>query len=138
MGTIVTLHRVAEIGQNTIGILRIQDMYHPPLWTCEDLWQDNRPNVSCIPDGSYTCVPHAWGTKEPFKFKRVWLVKNVPGRSGILIHAGNTHLDTLGCILVGRGISSTGVTDSQRAIDYLRDVIGQKSFTLIVNSDIIN
>lgn len=36
------------------------------------------------------------------RFQRIMpRVLDVPGRSGILIHKGNTHLNTEGCILVG-------------------------------------
>lgn len=108
------------------------------LWTCEDLWQDNRANISCIPDGQYRCDPHGWEPKNLYRFKRVWQVIGVRSRSVILFHAGNDNTDTQGCILVGRGISNAGITDSQLAIDYLRRTIGEKSFTLVVKSDIIN
>ncbi|AMV17423.1 DUF5675 family protein [Planctomyces sp. SH-PL14] len=65
--------------------------------TCEDPWNDNRRGKSCIPTGRYLCVPHS-GTK----YKGVWEVNGVPGRSAILIHAGYTIDDTQGCILVGQ------------------------------------
>ena len=62
----------------------------------------------------------------------------VPKRTAILFHAGHTHKDTHGCILVGMGIWNAGIADSKDAIDYLRKLIGEKSFTLTVKSDIIN
>lgn len=43
------------------------------------------------------------------------LLLNVPGRSGIRIHAGNTDADTTGCILVGNDQNEVGVTDSRLA-----------------------
>lgn len=134
----VTLQRVAEHKNNTIGVLRIDGMHHPTIFTCEDLWQDNRPNISCIPDGEYRCDPHGWETHSQHRFKKVWQVVGVKGRSAILIHTGNDNTDTSGCILVGFGIWNAGITDSQKAIDYLRKVIGEKSFTLVVKSDIIS
>jgi len=39
----------------------------------------------------------------------------VPGFDGILIHPGNTALDTLGCILVGRNTKVGKLTDSKAA-----------------------
>lgn len=42
------------------------------------------------------------------KFKRsLPIVCNVPGRSGIRIHSGNTYVDSSGCILVGWNVSRT-------------------------------
>lgn len=134
----ITLHRFAEHGKNTLGVLRIDHMTHPTIFTCEDLWQDNRPNISCIPPGAYRCDPHGWEAKSMHHFKRVWQIVGVPRRSAILIHAGNNHTDTAGCLLVGFGIWNAGITDSAKAIEYLRKVIGEKSFTLTVKSDIIS
>jgi len=107
-----------------------------PIYTLEDAWKNNQPNVSSIPLGRYQVKPHGWEINSPFKYKQVWQIQNVPGRSAILIHAGNTHQDTQGCILVGLGMQITQlksmVSDSRLAVDLLRKEIGEREFTLVI------
>jgi hypothetical protein len=86
--------------------------------TLEEPWRDNQPKVSCIPPGVYKCAPH-----NGFHFRDVWKVENVPGRSAILIHAGNTLDDTEGCILVGLKSVDTGVALSRLAMNKLREIL---------------
>ena len=134
----LTLHRLAEQVNSTFGQLKIDHMTHPTLWTCEDLWHDNKPRQSCIPAGVYKCEPHAWKPNNPFKFQKVWQVMNVPNREAVLIHTGNTNIDTIGCILVGFDLdTSYGVKKSKAAIAYLQKVIGEKPFTLTIKDDIL-
>ena len=66
------------------------------LYSLELPWLDNEPQHSCIPEGVYPL--HL--TMSP-RFGRVYEIWNVPGRTHILIHAGNTTDDTQGCVLVG-------------------------------------
>ncbi|OAE37632.1 DUF5675 family protein [Agrobacterium tumefaciens] len=107
-----------------------------PIYTLEDEWRNNARGSSAIPVGTYRCVPHGWEPNSPVKFKRVWHLLGVPGRDAILIHAGNTHKDTLGCILPGLGLQITQlqsmVTDSRMAIDLMRAEIGQNEFMLTI------
>jgi hypothetical protein len=62
----------------------------------EEDWRDNAPKISCIPAGSYVCQR----VVSP-KFGDVFQVMEVPGRSHILIHSGNTEEDVEGCIMLG-------------------------------------
>jgi hypothetical protein len=111
------LHRSAQSEKGTFGILVLDD--EPLCVTCEDDWQDNAAGRSCIPPGIYKCLHH-----DGEHYKRVWEVLNVPGRTAILIHNGNTARDTQGCILVGDSFGHVGgapaVMNSLKTLDMLR------------------
>jgi hypothetical protein len=93
-------------------------------YTLEPMWKGNEPLDSCIPPGSYHCIPHSGD-----KFTDVWEVANVANRTAILIHPGNTIADTHGCILVGLVPYSNGVMQSRRAIMLLHSIV-QGAFDL--------
>ena len=117
----------------TIGILQIKDVAHFPVYTLENPWLDNRPVVSCIPADAYVCEPFSGA-----RYKNVWQVQGVPGRSAILIHHGNTESDTNGCILLGMGTGQINghpaVIDSRKAVEYFRSILGTNSFILIIKN----
>ncbi len=92
------LVRVTEHNNATLGVLCIDDS--PEFVTLEDAWRDNERMVSCIPVGRYKVMP-----RNSPKFGKTWQVMNVPERDHILFHAGNTHKDTNGCILLGMQFS---------------------------------
>lgn len=93
------LTRIFKDKKQTLGEISVEDL---TLFTLElpDLNDDgiegNETRKSCIPDGTYPVFAHT----SP-KFGKCFWVKEVPGRSAILIHPGNYHWHTLGCILVG-------------------------------------
>lgn len=97
------LVRVAQYDNSTFGVLLCAN--RPMFLTLEDLWRNNERMVSCIPAGTYTVKRHV----SP-KFGNCFRVEDVPGRSEILIHAGNTHVDTHGCILLGLMFGTLGTT----------------------------
>lgn len=109
----VTLERTYSSDAGTFGKLMLGD--EMLCYTLERLWQGNKSNESCIPEGVYKCIPH-----NGEHFKQVWEVTGVKDRKAILIHAGNTLKDTHGCILVGLSLVENGVTQSQLAIKKLR------------------
>lgn len=106
------------------------------LYVLEDEWRSNQTGNSCIPTGTYQVKPHGWEPNTTVKFKRVWELQNVPGRSAILMHAGNTKADTEGCLLCGFGFTMTEtmsmVTRSAFAIELMRAELGQEPFTLTI------
>jgi hypothetical protein len=119
------LTRVSKTDQGVFGVLL--DKGIPLCLTLERPWKNNERNVSCIPPGTYSVVPHSGA-----KFKNCFRLENVPGRAGILIHAGNRALvDSTGCILVGDSFDGPVILNSQKALQKLRD-LNLKSFILTI------
>lgn len=88
-----TITRTWYDDKQTLGQLDVGDL---TLYTLELPWKDNARRVSCIPEGTYRVTRH-----NSRKFGNTFWVREVQGRSGILIHAGNFNYHTLGCVLVG-------------------------------------
>jgi len=112
------------------------------IFECDTLelpWKTNRRNVSCIPSGSYQCD---WSHSG--KFGNCYRLREVPGRSGILIHAGNyagdrsqkMRSDVEGCILLGLSRSEMAgqrcVTQSRHALAAFIEFMGEKGFRLAI------
>lgn len=69
---------------------------------------DNAPNVSCIPEGTYTLKKRLSPAVERTsrgEFKEGWEVKDVANRSFIMFHVGNYARNSEGCLLVGKDFS---------------------------------
>lgn len=95
------LIRTTEFDESTFGVLCLD---HRPMWvTLEDAWKNNEQGISCIPKGPYVVRAH----NSPH-FGRCFKVLDVPNRSDILFHAGNTRNDTKGCILLGLMFGTLG------------------------------
>lgn len=117
------LTRISKQDKQTLGQLDVGDL---TLFTLElpDLNNDgiegNETRKSCIPLGTYPVKKHT----SP-KFGKCFWVQDVPGRSAILIHPGNYHWHTLGCILVGmdqKDVNKDGLIDnvsSKKAMEKL-------------------
>jgi hypothetical protein len=74
------------------------------LFTVERPWLDNRPSISCIPEGRYEMRPRnffrgGYGTFE---------IQNVPDRTHILLHVANRPHEVEGCIGLGVALSPRG------------------------------
>jgi hypothetical protein len=127
---VLDLVRVGQSVLGTFGVLRHGMV--PFVLTLERPWQDNAPEISCIPAGRYVC--HR--VKSP-KFGITFEVMQVPGRSNILLHSGNTLEDTHGCILIGEEFGGTwaapDLRSSQRGLQELfRYLDGIPAFDLNV------
>lgn len=91
----VELKRVEQSEEVTIGVLVVDG--EGVCWCLEEPWRENEPNVSCIPAGTYPlALEHS-----PSKGRELWTIKDVPGRSYVRIHIGNSVDDTAGCVLPG-------------------------------------
>lgn len=85
----------------TLGVLLIDGRRE--CWTLEDALTDHKiPGQSCIPPGRYRVV-----ITPSVRFGRLLpLLCEVPGFTGVRIHAGNTTADTAGCLLVGQTLAT--------------------------------
>jgi len=90
----VKLIRLEE-SEITIGVLLLNGAME--CFVAEPPWRDNRPSVSCVPEGIYTCIRRYSHKVDGDTFELV----DVPGRENIIIHWGNTIEDTEGCLLTG-------------------------------------
>ena len=133
----LVLNRLSAKGRSpTVGVLTHQGVVS--LLTLELPWADNKPNISCIPDGKYLCKLRLGATTSGGMFiPRTFEVTNVPDRGGVLFHVGNTIRDTHGCILLGLGL---GDILGQQAVILSRDafskflnlMVGEEEFSLTV------
>ncbi len=121
------LQRFAYHPEGTLGVL-LASVGH--FYTVEKPWEDNTPFKSCIPEGEY---PMTW-ERSP-KFGMCWHVNDVPNRTHILIHAGNTARDVVGCVAVGRSLlgDSIGVSESRKAMAELEGITTGGEWTLNVS-----
>lgn len=126
----LTLQRVQRLSHCTIGHLYLEDTFL--CFTLEpQLRPTGAPKVphdTAIPAGTYPLrldilsprfsdlAHHPWA-----KVCRGYVPRlmNVPGFEGILIHVGNTFIDTSGCILVGRKVVNGGLQESLFAFQQL-------------------
>lgn len=104
--------------------------------TLELPWKENKRSISCIPAGEYEArirLPRESGTRNYIHL----LVKDVPNRSYILVHIGNTTKDTKGCILVGQSRKQHFVGNSTLAMDLLiKEILnlGETNINLIIKN----
>lgn len=115
---LLELRRFSFTKHGTFGALGTvtPDGIIPICLTLEDPWFDNQPNIGCIPPGAYLCK-----RIESKSFGDVFEITNVIGRTGVLLHKGNTVFDTHGCILLGASFENTnfiGISRSQEGYNY--------------------
>lgn len=132
------IKRISDTEDGTFGVLLMENGF-PWMLTCERPWKNNANSVSSIPVGTYICEI----VNSPTHGK-VYEVKNIPGRTSVLIHSGNTEIDTKGCILLGRTFGVMEATDpdtqhsemqpavlsSKDAVAEFMKIMNEEKFTL--------
>lgn len=111
----INVRRTFKGQEYTIGKLYIDGHY-----LCDTLEDTVRPagikiaSKTAIPAGTYKVKK----TMSP-RFKKVLPeILNVPGFSGVRIHAGNTAADTDGCLLLGLNKAKGKVLESQATMAF--------------------
>lgn len=128
---VVTITRQSDDGVQTLGDLNYGNFN---CKTLERPWLNNKPDVSCIPKGIYTC-------KYTFSLGNLgwtYALQNVPNRSGIRIHVANFYLDLEGCIGLGSGYQflngdkEADLINSRLTINAFVSLLNKKDFTLVI------
>lgn len=130
----VVLRRQRMGDEGTFGVLEVDGLtFH----TGELPWRDNRRGKSCVPAGTYLVE---WDPSPKYGMK--YELRNVPGRTTILIHAANYVGDedlgfraqVDGCIALGAEISELegqmAVRSSKDTVKAFEDHMGRAPFQL--------
>lgn len=129
--------RFSENDTQTLGKFTILDEWNCEVmqgYTLELADRNNQRRISRIYSGEYQVVK-----RNSPKFKDHFHVLEVPGRDWILIHKGNYHDDTNGCILVGSnlvdidGDGLKDVTNSGNTMDKLNHILPDEFDLEIIN-----
>jgi len=130
------LNRLDEGIDQTLGRFTMYDGLDE-VFSCVTLelpYEQNMTSISCVPKGKYK-VTHR--TSE--KYKQHLILHDVPNRRYILIHAGNFHSDTRGCILVGSRFAQINsdslldITASKRTLTRLLEATNGNGFELTIS-----
>lgn len=139
------LDREKSSDTETMGELTVNDI---EFWTVEQEWRPThpggQPNNSCVPAGRYKLVPHT----RPNGDEVVALVNHGlgvyhfaadrphgVGRYLILLHAGNSSADVVGCIAPGLGRNGNKVVSSRNAMRLIMDEIRGKDAEIVITGE---
>jgi RHS repeat-associated protein len=139
----ITVNRTNQNPIRTLGDIAVRNSITNTTLNLNSLElpdRNNQPNISRVNNGAY----NANRSTSP-QFGSVIRLDNANGRTGILMHAGNTPADTQGCILPGTGQTNNTVTGSGNAltqiIDYVDGIIAfdrannqSTNITVVVNN----
>jgi hypothetical protein len=121
------LNRLYDSGTDTIGVMFYRDKFREIkyIYTLEDEYRLSKiRGETRIPEGFYEITLRTHGrfyerySKSSIEAIRYFTQKHgvlelnsVPNFDSILIHCGNTHLDTAGCLLVGDTVNNNSETE---------------------------
>jgi hypothetical protein len=134
----IIIDRYSNEKEQTIGKFFLLDNNNSVIKEFHSMelpWLDNQQNISCIPTGNYKAVIHY----SPTFGKCLW-IKDVEGRSEILIHAANFFYDLRGCIGIGKdlydidGDSYIDITSSRDSLTELMELLDNQT---VVDIDIV-
>ena len=107
--------------------------------TVEQIKAIKKPNETAIPTGTYKITLDTFSPRFGNKsfYKKVCggklpRILNIKGFDGVLIHCGNTNLDTSGCILVGRNLEVGKVLKSQETFEKLYKILKENKDNLTI------
>lgn len=117
------LIRLQSTPDGTFGVLVTCGLSYPTL----------EPFEPIIPVGNYICAWSFMPTPQVHHYE----IKEVPGHTGVFIHAFNFANETSGCVGLGKSIGligdRLGILDSGRAVSMFDSVMGRRPFTLFVH-----
>ena len=131
----IRITRFKNVSDGTLGRLDLIDYDVPntlgavvfSCYTLEPRGEDEtRPNLDKrIPAGRYSLK---WHNSPKFKRRLLHLYSDkVPKSRYILIHSGNYPKDTLGCILLGKNYSDSGVFNSLNAFKEFNEIMAKSN-----------
>lgn len=105
-GVRVAIDRWGYTEFGTLGRLTVFWHETIPTFTCltaENPHRENRPNLSCVPEGEYE-LRRSFFHGGGYPTFEIFLRGGgpIPGRSLVKIHVGNTADDVEGCVVLGR------------------------------------
>lgn len=125
----LTLNRDVLMSEFTLGELSIDGKFF--CYVVEDVVRSGAKvhGKTAIPYGRYKVILNMSN-----RFKKIMpLLINVPQFEGVRIHAGNTALDTEGCLIVGMVRTENGVGMSRVAYTKLMEKLtGQNSIYITI------
>ncbi len=130
--TIYTLNRFARTSKGTFGALFTPNDLE--FATVERPWLDNKPFVSCIPEGLYECAPRWYNRGKYLAIE----ILDVPDRTHILFHIANHSRHVAGCVGVNERLGfedhSIRGYDSALGFNRLMTEARDTNFKLSINN----
>jgi hypothetical protein len=120
---IIRIHRINQDKNQTLGTCTVLDHNNKLVFTSLALergWRNNENRVSCYPAGVFTVKLEF---SDRFK-KKLWEVKNVPGRSECKFHAANFWASLEGCTALGlrlRDLNKDNYDDITNSVDTMAE-----------------